>query len=260
MAQVAQGGSITFTARFYTNLGGPLVDPSDLSIDIVYNENVLATYEYPEDIQRSSTGVYYFVYPVPVDFPVGDYIARWTGIINTSPRIGEEDFTVVEPGTVTPGAGGGVSLAENEFISFAGEISPLYLDPDELTAIYPSATRLEIAELIYRFSLEIDGLMGTPTQDALDYIFAATACALSRVYDDALTGPGSYFMLGDLQVGGSSGSSRSGASSSAPDSWCDLALMLRKLLRTTGSKTMKPTRKAEHYRNPIPSRAFKRYR
>jgi hypothetical protein len=141
-----------------------------------------------------------------------------------------------------------VRLGSNETITFASEISPLYLDPESLLAYFPDATLLEIAEIIYNYSLEVKGMYNlTDSEDGsglsfnvLEYIKAATACELSRTYgyggDDEVS-----LHLGDFTVTNSSVPRKSVTRDNAT-TWCQIATALRKEMLATkvGAMAMQP--------------------
>lgn len=127
-----------------------------------------------------------------------------------------------------------VTLRADETIVFAPDLSPLYLDPEELVAIFPDASLIEIGEMIYRYSLEIKeiySLKGNEDSSTLpfiilEYIKAAAACELSRTYgfggDDELS-----LKLADLEITNRS-APREIATRSNATTWCQIAASLRR--------------------------------
>lgn len=127
-----------------------------------------------------------------------------------------------------------VTLRADETIIFAPDLSPLYLDPEELITIFPDASLIEIGEMIYRYSLEIQeiyGLVGNEDGSTLpftilEYIKAAAACELSRTYgfggDDELS-----LKLADLEITNRS-APRTIATRSNATTWCQIAASLRR--------------------------------
>lgn len=127
-----------------------------------------------------------------------------------------------------------VTLRADETIIFAPDLSPLYLDPEELVAVFPDASLIEIGEMIYRYSLEVKEMYGL--QDDVDgstlpfvileYIKAAAACELSRTYgfggDDELS-----LKLADLEITNRS-APRNIATRSNATTWCQIAASLRR--------------------------------
>jgi len=127
-----------------------------------------------------------------------------------------------------------VTLRADETITFAPDIEPLYLDPEELRSIFPDASLLEIGELIYHYSLEVKEMYAIQDDNTnpelpftvLEYIKAAAACELSRTYgfggDDELS-----VKLADLEIRNSS-APRSVATRSNATTWCQIASSLRR--------------------------------
>jgi len=127
-----------------------------------------------------------------------------------------------------------VTLRADETIIFAPDLSPLYLDPEELVAIFPDASLIEIGEMIYRYSLEIKEIYSLNGDEdgstlpfiILEYIKAAAACELSRTYgfggDDELS-----LKLADLEITNRS-APRTVATRSNATTWCQIAASLRR--------------------------------
>lgn len=141
-----------------------------------------------------------------------------------------------------------IILKSDETITFAPDVSPLYLDPEELRPYFPEASLIEIGEAIYSHSLEVKqiySLNDAATADslsytALEYIKAAAACDLSRTYsyggDDDVS-----VQLGDLTVT-TRNLPRSEVTRGNATTWCQIAAALRKemLAGKTGPRGMVP--------------------
>jgi hypothetical protein len=141
-----------------------------------------------------------------------------------------------------------IILKADETITFAPDISPLYLDPEELRPYFPEASLIEIGESIHSHSLEVKqiySLNDTETGQSLpyvafEYLKAATACDLSRTYsyggDDDVS-----VQLGDLTVT-TRNLPRSEITRGNATTWCQIAAALRKemLAGKTGPKAMVP--------------------
>ncbi len=141
-----------------------------------------------------------------------------------------------------------INLKENEVITFAADIEPVYLDPELLLPFFPDVSLLEIGELIYSASLEVKSiykLLDTENGDnipftALEYIRASTCCELTRAYgnggDDELS-----IRLGDLSVTNRS-LPRNTLSRANATTWCQIAAVLRKEMLTakTGIRAVQP--------------------
>lgn len=141
-----------------------------------------------------------------------------------------------------------ITLGSDETITFASEITPLYLDPESILSYFPDASLLEIAEIINNYSLEIKNMYTlSDTEDGtglsftiLEYIKAATACELSRTYgyggNDEVT-----LSLGDFSVANRT-QPRNSITRDNATTWCQIAAALRKemLASRVGPKSMQP--------------------
>lgn len=159
------------------------------------------------------------------------------------------EFTVGGPETVT-------TLGIDYEISFAAGLSPLYLDPEDFLPLFPDARAIEIATFIKLYSEEMDLLFAGKdlTNTAYDYIRAATACALSRVYSEG-EGNESSFALGDLQVT-TRNTPKTSVNRANATTWCELAAVLRSEMYR-GRAGMKPVVKGSNFENPMPIRTLK---
>jgi hypothetical protein len=141
-----------------------------------------------------------------------------------------------------------VILKADEVMTFAPDVSPLYLDPEELRAYFPEASLLEIGEALHYYSLEVkqiyslndDATTANLSFTALEYIKAAAACDLSRTYsyggDDDVS-----VQLGDLTVT-TRNLPRAEITRGNATTWCQIAAALRKemLAGKTGPRGMLP--------------------
>lgn len=141
-----------------------------------------------------------------------------------------------------------IFLREDEIIAFAPDVEPLYVDPEELVPYFPDAPLLEIGEFVHIYSQEIKDIFELlDTEDgsglsftALEYIKAATACELSRVYggggDDELS-----VRLGDLSITNRN-LPRTTLSRANATTWCQIAATLRKeiLAQKVGIRAVQP--------------------
>jgi hypothetical protein len=253
-----RGTSITLTSYAYQYVGGPLVDPSSVTLEIFDSTetSVAGPFTYSADLIRISTGRYSYTWTIPDDEALGTHTAKWTIVIDGATSVGYEDFEVTEV-PETPDT----TLLEDQTLIFAASITPLYIDPEELISLFPDSNLTEIAEYIYIFSSEVKTMLKLddgeePSFLALEYIKAATACALSKIYGDDSNDELS-FRLGDLSVQ-NNGFTKNRVTRANATTWCELAAVLRNELisSTTG---MKVVVKGANYKNPIPVRAFKRY-
>ena len=141
-----------------------------------------------------------------------------------------------------------IFLREDEIIAFAPDVEPLYVDPEELVPYFPDAPLLEIGEFVHIYSQEIKDMFGlldsedgsNITFTMLEYIKAATACELSRVYggggDDELS-----VRLGDLSITNRN-LPRTTLSRANATTWCQIAATLRKeiLAQKVGIRAVQP--------------------
>lgn len=189
----------------------------------------------------STSGYYYIFTPTEAD----TYTVKYTGIYYVG--IVEKQIVVEQKlyvSSTTEEFFPTVILGSNETITFASEVSPLYLDPELLLAYFPDATLLEIAEIIYNYSLEVKSIYNLSDSEdgsnlsfnVLEYIKAATACELSRTYgyggDDEVS-----LHLGDFTVTNSSVPRRSVTRDNAT-TWCQIATALRKEMLATKVSAM----------------------
>lgn len=157
------------------------------------------------------------------------------------------------------------TLEADQTILYLGVLDPMYLDPAEIQLIFPDATNVEISELIHQFSLEVKKIEKLqddedPSYTGLEYIYAATCCSLSRIYDDISAGSEASFRLGDLEVS-NRGTSKTTVNRGNATSWCELAAALRAelLANNVGLKRLSKGRGAGDCPWLIPSRKLKRY-
>lgn len=164
----------------------------------------------------------------------GAYAVTFTGVTSTTPSKTIVSRTNIYASTSTTEYKPTVTLRADETIMFAPDLTPLYLDPEELLPIFPDASLIEIGEMIYHYSLEIkeiyklgDDIDGSTLPfTILEYIKAATACELSRTYgfggDDELS-----LKLADLEITNRS-APREVATRSNATTWCQIAAALRR--------------------------------
>ncbi len=164
---------------------------------------------------------------------------------------------------------GGSTLILDQVIQFTGVLDPFYLDPAEVHIIYPDANQIEIAELIWKYSEEvmsIEKLDNTktppdvPSYLGLEYIQAATACSLSRIYDDVSGGNEFSFALGDLSVQNRAYPKQSVNRGNAT-TWCEYAAAIRKemVANKVGMKAVSKGKGGGDNPHLIPARKLKYY-
>lgn len=102
MTTYEQGTTATLIATFLTEPGGSPVDPSPLSLSIIFDESVVAgPFTYPGTVDRLGVGLYSYDYEIPQDADLGDYVVTWAATISGSSRTGYEVFTVIAGGSTT---------------------------------------------------------------------------------------------------------------------------------------------------------------
>jgi len=197
---------------------------------------------------KMSDGVYFYDW---ISDTVGDFVIHFVGIFaEAGTVITDIRITVQESQEIT------VTLGEDRFSSFAATLDPLYADPEEVQSYYSEAPFLDVAELIYRFSTEVKNFFIRDEDvpfTAVEYVRAATLCALSKTYDYGVMGDEGNVALGDLSF-----SSRSfpklRITRANATSWCELAGALRaEMLRLVAGKPRSFV-KASRWENPIPVR------
>lgn len=211
-------------------------------------------------IVQSSTGIYYYDWTPAED---GKFKLVFTGTLpgaTPSQVVNERVFYI---GSAEPT----VTLGEAVEYNFLGELTPLYVDPEVIHTLYADVDYVEAAELIYRYSLEIQSWFGENvevTQTVEDYIIASVMCELSKIYYFG-GGIGGFttatdYMLGDLQVKRGSGTSNSRNSLYRGNAanWCEMASLLRDELTYTRNN-MKSVVRGSALDNPMPERKLRRF-
>lgn len=239
--------SVKMTVRFKdTDLSGNEIDVivDFVSTEIKKSDGTLVINIIDEPL---AAAVYEYTFtPTEADTYSVKFIGKYYVDISTTKEIVVEQKLYVS--STTQDFFPTVVLGSQETITFASEITPLYLDPESLKAYFPDASLLEIAEIINNFSLEVKGIYNlTDSEDGtnlnfniLEYIKAATACELTRTYgyggDDEVS-----LHLGDLTITNSSVPRKSVTRDNAT-TWCQIATALRKEMLATkvGPRAMQP--------------------
>lgn len=198
-----------------------------LTIDNSAGQEVLSA----TPTQLNSYEYYYDYTPTTA----GEYTIRFVGVLSTGTYVTVNQQIYVS--TPTSDFKPSVTLGADEILHFAADVTPLYLDPEELLPFFPDATLIEIGELIHHYSSEVKQIYSISDDrdldprlnfTALEYIKAAAACELSRTYgyggEDELS-----VKLGDLSITNRS-LPRTGVNRGNATTWCQLAAALRKEL------------------------------
>lgn len=157
-----------------------------------------------------------------------------------------------------------MSLNEDfELVFTSGTSDTLYVDPAEILELFPDASYIEAYEWVAFYSDEVRGLLDLNVGDEItlamrEYVRAAAACALSRVFDWSTGGGGSdAFSLGDLRVENRSNQRKVETRADATN-WCELAGILRaELLGTEGRALMRSVVRSDAWVNPMPDRSLR---
>ncbi len=206
-------------------------------------------------ITETSTGLYSYTWTVPSS---GKFKFTFTGLTAdaTPSTVTQERVFFVES---TPES----TLISDIEYSFLPELTPLYMDPEQLAVYYPDVDLVEAAQIIYSVSLELEELLGSSpeiTTLVKEYLKAASLCELSKIHfmSGGMDGFESTdsFTLGDLQVSRGAGPSGGGARYGAK-SWCELADILKKEL-VAGKIGMKGVMRGSAYENVVPVRNLRR--
>jgi hypothetical protein len=151
-----------------------------------------------------------------------------------------------------------------EIVFSSGTAERLFIDPVELSMLFPEASAMEVFELVRLYSEEMQTVFRFGPDEPIpvevqEYVKAATACALMRLYNfggqggaDALS-----IRLGDLQVDNSK-SNNAPITKLNASNWCELAAALREeLMRINSGAGMKAIMKGSRYPNPMPCRQIR---
>lgn len=229
---------------------GQQEEVSPTSVTVLINNSDGAQVVSASATSITSSEYYYDFTPTQAD----QYSVKFTGVMSGGYQIVvNQNLYVSNPDEEFKPT---ITLREDEIISFGADISPLYVDPDEILRIFPDSSRLEIAELVHGFSHEVDSMFGikSDTQNPMSvisgygvstftvaqYIKASTACELTRIYgyggDDELS-----VELADLKITNRN-TPRSNISRSNATTWCQIAAALRKEImgKRVGIKAVQP--------------------
>ena len=177
----------------------------------------------------ATSSMYYYDYTPTI---ADTYTVKFTGILSNGNTVVVEQKLYVS--SVSEEYQPTIILKNDETITFAPDVTPLFLDPESVLAYFPDASMLEIGEIIYNYSTEVKAIYNLlDTEDGsglsftvLEYIKAATACELSRTYglggDDEMS-----LTLGDLSITNKS-IPRNKVTRDNATTWCQIAAALRK--------------------------------
>lgn len=235
---------------------GELEDPTSVVVEVVDSTDTVILTATPV---RESFAVYSYQWTPSSD---GEFVVRFVGTFadaTPSTSVIPTEFNVTEsPSSLVSDMS--IALGEDEYIVLVGNLDPMFADYEEIRMHFPEADIPEIAELIYNYSVEAQELSGLTEATPLmqEFVLAAVACALTRMYDLFDTGDETAVALGDLSITkkpSSSGSSSKGLNRFTASTWCELAAVLREeLLRGAGKTGLKAIVKGANVICPMPSR------
>lgn len=228
--QIVANDTVRITVKFKDiDSNGDEIDLSPVPpVTVLIKDSSGATVESGNATSVSSSIYRYDFTPTEAD----TYIVKFTGILASGNSIVVEQKLYVS--STQEEYQPTITLKSDEIITFASDITPLYLDPEILSSYFPDASLLEIGEIIYNYSNEIKSLYGLLDEEdgsnlsftILEYIKAATACELSRTYgfggDDEVS-----LRLGDFNITNRSMPRRVVTRDNAT-TWCQIATALRK--------------------------------
>lgn len=225
-----------------------LVDPDiDVTVEVRLSNAVVST----AIATRLSIGVFFYDWTPNV---IGNFTIVFATEVNGIPRTIEVQFEVIDSSGVSTTQ----NLGEDTIVTFMPYPDPMFVDIDQLALLFPAAEPAEIAELIFDFTNEVIELTGlsTPTPLMREYVAAATACALSRIYDDLGLADQEDFQLGDLHITQRRQPKNKVPTRATATTWCELAGVLRLELGYSKSP-MKTYVKGANVIIPMPSRQLK---
>lgn len=266
-SNIRVGQLLRITVRFadfdYSTGTDELLDPTAVTLDLYKYNSATSSYDYVSalgPVTQESLGIYYYDWLTPED---GKFKLIFTGSVPAATPSAITDTRVFYVGTSTPTV---VLSGDLEFY-FLGELTPLYLDPQEIKAYYEDVDLVEATEIIYKLSLELDEWFGSSyeiTSLMEEYLIAATLCQLSRIYvfDGGLSGFGTTgsFQLGELKIDKNNSASASlnknGLGLGQASNWCEIAAILKNQL-TSKSNNLRSVVRSLDQDNPIPKRQIR---
>ena len=216
------------------------VEPAEVNILITDSDSdVIVT---GEATSLSSSIFYYDFTPTEAD----TYSVKFTGILTDGNSVIVQQTLYVSSSSLEYQST--VVLGKDQIIMFGSYVDPLYIDPEEVLPIFPDATKVEIGEIIHKFSLEVKNLLSLNDDEdgstlpfiASEYIRAATACELSRTYEFGGDDENSV-TIGDLTIVNRS-APRNLVNRDNATTWCQIATAYRKemLANKIGPTAMQP--------------------
>ena len=224
------------------SITGEQVEVSPVSVTVIIEDSTDATVVNASASQLTPSEYYYDFIPLIA----GQYSVTFNGLlVNTSQIMVKQVLYVSDPDSEYKPS---ITLKSDETIIFAADVSPLYIDPEEILSYFPDASLLEVGELIHHYSLEVKEIFNyLDSEDgsglsftAIEYIKASACCELSRTYgfggDDELS-----IKLADLSITNRS-NPRNSVNRGNATTWCQIAAALRKEIVTlkVGMRSVTP--------------------
>lgn len=204
-----------------------------------------------------STGVYFITWTPGI---VGNFTVRFSATFPGSgtPLLTDIHVSVAQGATTSTTAS--ITLGEDTTVYFMSDLTPMIIDADQFTILFPDADQIEIAELINYYSLEaynimdLDYTMDPPTLLMTEFVQASVACALTRIYDTSGGADTSTTTLGDLTVTRGF-SAKANVTRANATTWCQLAAVIRdELYRFSSKSGLKVIVKGDRVRSLLPCR------
>lgn len=250
---------VTFRSWSETPETSVIEDPVTAVFEL-YNDASSPTLILSTAATKISDGIYYYIW-TPLE--AGTYTAQFVGTFaDDSVDEVASEFIISEISTSVAETSG-TSLGSDYEVLFTGVIDPLYIDPAEIAIYFPDVLYADIAEIIYRYSVQLKDLLSLGDDEAApwigqEWIAAATACELSRQQDwSGGSGNVNMVQLGDLMVKTGAAGARPGViTRGTASNWCELAGAIRTELLHMKTKPRAVVRGAA-YQSPIPPRQLK---
>lgn len=138
MPIVGQGGTISLRAET-RNGSGQLSDPTSLVLEIRNPSNAVAAGPFVvPPIVRDSLGMYHYSWAVPALATLGDWLAVWTGVINSAPIYGQEPIEVVLAGSVVIGPVDQIIYAPGDYDSIRAMLGVTDVDIEDTIIDLPA--------------------------------------------------------------------------------------------------------------------------
>lgn len=216
------------------------VEPAEVNVLITASDN--STVVEAEATSLTTSIFYYDFTPTQAD----TYSVKFTGILTDGNSVIVQQVLYVSSSSAEYQST--VILGKDQIILFGATVSPLYIDPEDVLPIFPDATKVEVGEIVHKYSVEVKKLLSLSDEEdgtnipfiASEYIRAATACDLSRTYEFGGDDETSV-TIGDLSIVNRS-APRNIVNRDNATTWCQIATAYRKemLANKVGPTSMQP--------------------